>query len=134
MIFCDSSIAFYGAGNIGYRWAAKVLAAVGDREIAVADALMPLEAVDQHVLAGDFEGACTHLKSLCGIFREFKTVTVEDFEHSADLFQKNPHASPRLLLRKALMDRFGSHEIIGTFAAGCEKIEGLKRVNLMGKL
>jgi hypothetical protein len=135
MIFCDSNIAFYCAGNIGYRWAVKVMAAIAENDLGVtSDSLMCLEVVDQYCAADDFEGAHTQLRALRAIFPDLKEVTCGDFERSAELFSENPEASARLLLRFAVMERFGTNRLIATFSANCETIRRLERHNLMARL
>jgi hypothetical protein len=135
VIFCDSSIAFYGAGSIGYRWAAKVLAEISRHRLPVtADSLMCLEVADQHAGAGDHEGARVQLAGLREIFPPFETVTAEDFDLSAELFASSPSAPPRLLLRAAVMKRKGSRDLIATFSARSHEIPGIRRVNLMDEM
>lgn len=134
-VYLDSSIAFYGAGNIGYRWAVKVTNAIAGRFVkAETDSFFFLDLLDQHAFQKDFQGMRTHFYFFRKIIPQSQTVTVEDFEKSFELFKEFPEASPRLLLRGSIMDRIGIRKIATTFSSGMEKFTFFDRTNLMSEL
>ncbi|MCB0420255.1 MAG: hypothetical protein KDD61_04625 [Bdellovibrionales bacterium] len=131
-VYLDSSLGFYGAGNIGYRWAVKVINAVSGRFVHVnTDCFFFLDLMDQHYYQNDFQGINTHFQTFQKILPRVEAVTVADFDQSYLLFKEYPNASPRLLLVGAIMKRLEIRKIVTTFSSGMEKFSFFERTNLM---
>lgn len=134
-IFYDSSIAFYCAGCIGYRWAVKVAGVAAANDVdSVADSLLFQEILDRFYLRQEQGTGELVARSFRRIMHRTVPVTVQDFDHSAELFRRYPTLSPRILLRAAVMRREGVRKICSTFASGFEQMEEVERVNLMERV
>jgi hypothetical protein len=131
-VFYDSSVCFFCAGDVGYRWAMKVTALIARNAVPWAvDALFFPEILDGFFHTREpLQGEVVY-----GSFRRLAhgpvSVTVEDFDQAALLHERHPGLSPRVALRAAVARRHGSTRMCATFAAGFESVEGIDRVNLM---
>lgn len=133
--FIDSSLVFYTAGSIGYRWAVKVMRIVAENEGRVsADVLLFQEILDFFWQRHDPDRAETLFAATRGLLSDVVPVTAEDFDRSAELHASYPDATPRSLLRIATMLNNGSKELCATYSAELEGIKEITRVNLMEEI
>ena len=134
-IFIDSSIAFYCAANVGYRWAVKVMYLIAAGKIrGITDTFVCQEILERFFSSeepGKGELLCRYFRQLIQVMLP---VTEEDFILSCELRKKYPKVSPRILLRAAVMINNGQREICTTFASGIENISELERINLLAKI
>jgi len=134
-IFIDSSIAFYCAANVGYRWAVKVMQLIAAGQIGgITDTIVQQEILDHYFASeepgnGELLGSCFRK-----LIHVMLPVTEEDFILSCELRKKYPYVSPRILLHAAVMINNGQREICSTFASGIENISEVERVNLLAKI
>ncbi len=133
-IFIDSSIAFYCAANVGYRWAVKVMYLIAAGKIRGITDTFVCQEILERFFSSEEPGKG---ELLCSCFRQIiqvmLPVTEEDFILSCELRKKYPNVNPRILLRAAVMINNAQQEICSTFASGIENISELERVNLLEK-
>lgn len=134
-IFLDSSLVFYCSGNIGYRWAVKVMELIARKgnEIYV-DTLCFQEVLDRFDTYNDRDRAETIYKAFRGLIKNIVPVSVEDFDTSYKLHTKYPRMSPRALFRIATALNSNSRYLCSTYSADLEPVEEITRINLMEKM
>lgn len=134
-VFIDSSIAFYCAANVGYRWAVKVMYVIAAGKICAITDTFVLQEILEHYYSSEKPGK-GELLSDCfrKIIQVMLPVAEADFILSCELNKKYPNVSPRILLHAAVMINNAQQQICSTFASGTENISELKRVNLLTQI
>ncbi len=134
-IFLDSNVVFYCAGNIGYRWAVKVIKKIALEEVDIkTDVFLFQDILDRFFYINDRYTGEVIFKNIRKIVADVVPVTVADFDLSCDLRKKYPQSSPRILLKTACAVNNGSNKICSTYSTDMEIIKEVERVNLMDKL
>jgi len=145
-IFIDSSIAFYCAANVGYRWAVKVMYLIAAGKIRGITDTFVCQEILERFFSSEEPGKGELLCSCFGqkMHRCFKEivdrvlpVSVSDFDASYRLFKKHPAKSPRELLHAAVTM---NHKVTKIFAldgpdySDISTIQVLKLKNLLQAL
>lgn len=131
-LFVDSSIVFYCAGCIGYRWAVKVTTLIArDDSLVCTDTLFFEELLDRFDLTEDRDRGEILFQTARRLVTRVLPVTANDFDTSCTLALKYPDASPRLLLRVAVMLNNGIDRIVATHSSRLQSISEVTRVNLL---
>lgn len=134
-VFLDSSLVFFASGQIGYRWAVKVMYMVAARKARfVVGTLFFQEILDRMEYLVEREKGEFLFRESLRLMEEIEETTEADFKKSHELFKKYPQVSPRVLLHAATMSRLGIDRFCATFASGVEHMRELRRVNLMEKV
>lgn len=133
--FLDSSLVFYCSGNIGYRWAVKVMQLIAQNNNTLyVDTLCYQEVLDRFDKYNDRDRAEIIYKAFRGLIKNTVPVNVEDFDKAYKLYIKYPRMSPRVLLRIATTLNNDSRYLCSTYSADLESVKEITRINLMEKI
>ncbi len=131
-MFLDSSLPLYAAGNIGYRWAVKVMKKVSiDNTLVYTDTLFFQEVIDWFMFHNKRDHAQIVFHSLRKIVKNVIPLSVNDFELMIDLSKKYSSLSPRALIHVAVMKNNNIHKIISTYSSDIDEIKEIRRINLI---
>ena len=133
--FLDTNLIFYCSGNIGYRWAVKVMEIIAkNKNSAIVDALFFQEILDRFDYLNNKNKGEMIYKNARKLLNNIVEINVKDFDNSYELYKKYSTVTPRLFLRIATMKKTGIKKICSTFSANLESIDEITRINLMEKV